>query len=312
MSETDENVAQCFPNPEMTSSNAFFVQKPKDIQLLSKETRKSEFRLSLLNNINHMFKFIWLLFCNSSEQDPQYSSWFRILIHSLTFLCKHKKKKTFPWIDWTWLLSQSLAKESRGLYNLGKIVRDRYKNNLTTAQITQDSIITKWKESRPTHHLTKAGVLTTLRNLQRRSRDELWSENSPTDCSGKTTYCSLLQREILEGQQSEEFLTNLGLMATRPERSHSWENAYEGSTIKADERKWNHEAKDCMVWWNKPQFSFCWNTEVLCLRETRHSPSLISQHPYHEAWWRHHRSDVGGWASFLFAFFPSPPNRDCS
>lgn len=61
MSDTAENVAQCFPKPEMTSSNAFFVQRPKYIWLLTKETRKSEaeireFRLSFLNNINQMFK----------------------------------------------------------------------------------------------------------------------------------------------------------------------------------------------------------------------------------------------------------------
>lgn len=203
---------------------SYWVRRPENQELKSENLDFHSWITSIKCS-----KVIWLLFCNSSEQnDPQYPSWFRILIHSLTLLCKHlkkNKKKTFPWIDWTWLLSQSLAKKSRGLYNIGKIVRDRYKNNLTTAQITQDSIITKWKESRPTHHLTKAGVLTTLRNLQRRSKDELWSENGPTDCSGKTTYCSLLQREILEGQQSEGFLTNLRLMATRPERSHSWENA---------------------------------------------------------------------------------------
>lgn len=60
-------------------------------------------------------------------------------------------------------------------------------------------------------HFTKAGVPTTLRNLQRRSKDELWSENSPVDRSGRATYCSFLQWEmLLEGQQSVEFFRDLG------------------------------------------------------------------------------------------------------
>lgn len=148
------------------------------------------------------------------------------------------------------------------MYNLGKNCGERYKNNFSTAGMTQDSIITKWKESGTTQHLTKAGVLTTLRNLQRRSKDKLWPGNSLTDRSGRTTYCSFMQWDIfLEGQQSVEFFTNLGQMAMRPERSYSWKNAYEGSTINENERNRNLEAKDCKIEienlcvWGKPDTS---------------------------------------------------------
>lgn len=103
--------------------------------------------------------------------------------------------------------------------------------------MTQDSIITKWKEHGTTQHLTKAGVLTTLKNLQRRSKDKPWGENNLMDCSGRTTYCSFMQRDILEGQQSVEFFTHLGQMANRPERSHSWKKFPGGQHHKLVRRK---------------------------------------------------------------------------
>ena len=156
---------------------------------------------------------------------------------------------TLEWLKWHWLqMPVKRAHDSKpymGYLGIECIIKGRIVGKgiqivFPTAGITH--------EMGTTQRFTKAVAPTTIRNLGRRSKDELWSETSPVDRSGRTTLCSFLQWEMFPGRT-----TIIGILHTSglngKQRRHSclW-----CISVKAHERNWHHETCNRLYGLMKP------------------------------------------------------------